>query len=311
MMNAVIHWKDVGGIYARSTLLDLPVTAGDMAGLLTLATALHLHSNAGVVGYSMMQWDETAITPALVNSIGLNSDKALITVRFVQGGQTYYKNLWLPNPNVATHFEMIQEEGYRMLTASRLALADLLTTSAGFDVVVTEGRLLTKNANGRRRGKNSNCIEFVDSMENSAYMKIPGSLLGIPPTGLPALATAIDAAAFSNSRVIAAYEFNREDEVVDPANALAIPIVDANAPTPDFSTVETRAIIKCSHMEIPLKQFTELTLPAIKFSELVASKGQWKVLQARGVLIAAAVATFTSYDDVSFVGSKVKGIDIQ
>lgn len=311
MMNAVIHWKDIGGIYAKSTLPDLPVTAGDMAGLLTLATALHLHSNAGVVGYSMMQWDETAITPTLVNAIGVNSDKALITVRFVSGGQTYFKNLWLPNPNVADHFEMVQEEGYRMLTASRLSLAALLTTSAGFDVVVTEGRLLTKNANGTRRGKNSNCIEFVDSMQKSAFMKIPSSLLGVPPTGLPTLATAIDVAGYSNSRIIAAYEFNREDETVDPATALAIPIVDANAPTPDFSTVETRAIIKCSHVEAPLKQFTHTTIPAIKFSELVASKDAWKVIQARGVLIAAALATFTSYDNMTFVGSKVKGIDIQ
>jgi hypothetical protein len=305
IFDATITFAGTDDIPTTSHIKDIPAaSAPDLTKLLGVATSIKSHVNAGIRMYTLLDWEERIINP-ITTAAGVNSDKAFIDYEYVPtGGARQYGRFVLPNPNVPTHFEDLPGEGFRMLEASRAALATLLSTASGLTITVTEGKLGYQDGQ-RNRGKSGSCIEFSDSVGGQAYMGFP---VATSADALVTLAGALDSGLYSLSQVTCAYFLTKTFAIPDPTSGIGLAEDDAD--DIKFSTCETRANMKFYYLDGGQKKYMSFLLPSIKNSDCVRNgpRSGWKVRVPVGDGIALSLtAMFGSANrQPRYIRSKIK-----
>lgn len=303
--------KDTGGITTTGKIRKIPAASTPtLAKMLTMVTALKAFMNGGVLEYSLFDWDETPFaTPTITDPEGLNSVKALITFQYVNGSnELIYDRCYLPNPDVANHFEMVAGEGYRMLAASQATLETAMSTVTGLTISIIEVKLVTQSGHHART---ASCVMFKDSVGALCPMNIPLATTG---AALATFAGALDTGGFSRSTVYNSTFLTKTMAVPDPSAGIGLPAVDAGDPA--FTSVETRATLKFGYLVGAKKKYMSVILPSVKNSSCVTTekkKDAWKFVYANGGTVAGALNTmFTGGSKtVAYRSSKVKIKDLQ
>ena len=306
--DGTITVKDTLNISATIPIMDIPAAGSpDMTKMLALATSLKSHLNGGIVSYALLDWEDTLATDATTPT-GVNSDKALILYEWADAGDiVHYERLILPNPNVATHFEPVEGEGYRMLAASMTSLGTLLSTASGLTITVNEGKLIHQSG---RKVKGATSIGFKDSIKQTAWMQFSYATTA---AALTTLANAIATGQYSLSKVTVASFLTKTEVLPDQSSGIGLAAVDADAMS--FTTVETRAFLTMSYLEGDIKKFMRFLMPSIKNSDCVIGTGKddWKLTKAVGDGVALSlVALFGSANkNVGYVRCSMKVKDLK
>jgi hypothetical protein len=303
MIDCEIRFRDTGGIISKTVLKKVPeATAPDLTKMLTLVTAIKVHTNAGIAGYSVLTWDETVRAASVTTPVGLNSVKGLITVRYALDGETVTSLLWLPNPNPA-QYEMVMGEGLRMIQADREDLASALSTMAGFAVTVAEGKIAIKT-NRVGAAKHGTCIVFSDAGGNLGYMGIP-QVLASDAAAIATFATALETNENSQSAITSSFYLGRLDAT--PAAGSGIGLAAADATNDIFTPVETGGKIKMAYTDGGTKKYETLRVGAIKSGSCQGSGKNYKATAVAGNAIVTALNTFYGAGNrvLSFANSKI------
>jgi len=305
MKNAEITFRDTAGIVTKTVLKNIPTaSAPDLTKLLTLATALKAHSNAGIAGYSLLDWTETAHTSALTDAVGVNSLKAALLVRYLVGSELISSLLWLPNPNPGG-LEMVTGEGLRMTQATLDLLTASLTTLAGFDVTSVEGKVLTRNFSGNG-SKSGDCIRFEDESGRLCYMGVPRAL-ATSAAALATFATALETDLISQSKITGSFYVAVQEAQPDPTTGIGLAAADATNVI--FTPVETGAKVRLSYLVSQRRKYESLKLPAVHSADCDIAGGKYKLDPTVGAAIAAALTTFYGSGNrtLAYRGAKITG----
>lgn len=316
MINGVIGFHDMGGIYTKTVLKNIPTgAAADAAKMLALATDLAAFVNAGISHYDVLTWTETAQAPTQAIAVGLNSMKCAVTCRYAMSGTQKTTVLWLPNP-ADSALEMVDGSGYRLTQVAEDAMTAALTACAGFAVTIVDSKVLTKNWSNPL-SRNHSSIRFQDAANQNGFMGVPRDLC-VSSAKLITLTTAIDAALVSGSSVTGSYFLLKQSAVPDQTTMPGLATNDADFKA--FSSVEARAVIKLMYMESGVKKYETIALPAIRRSQLdppfgtvKGGKSKYVLQEDTGIAVADALNTFYggSAKEVAFVGSKIKGKNLR
>ncbi len=306
--SAVIRFIDRGGIRTGSVIQPIPAAAAPTtAKLATLSNVLYAHINAGIESYSVLEWIEAAVTGAVAAATGTNCDKALINYAYIDGaGDTRYNQLWIPNPDVATHFELVEGVGFRLLAATATLLEVALSVAIGFPVQIVEGKLEYRERDPGAGNKTASSLKFEDEFGNIAYMAVP---LVASAAALATFGGALNTIGITKSKLNRAAFLDEKTVLLDPATAPGTPNT-----TGDWGCVETRAILRFAYMENTQKKTMRLSLPAVMQTDCEVKKGKrgWKFKKASGDVIASALTTFfgASVRTLRFTGSQVDVKDL-
>jgi hypothetical protein len=299
--NAEIIFDDIAGKKGKTVIKDIPVAAApDMTKLLTLATALHDVSNAGIFAYSLLGW-ESAVFAGTAVATGLNTVKAMVLTKYNVGGVEFFRNIFIPNPGQAI-LEEVPEVGLRVTATKLTAITNALTASAGFAVTAVEGKVVVRNK--KNSGSPSGiCIGLEDSNKNVDYLTLPDNYV-TTAAALGTLATALQSAVISASKIVSTNMLTKTEVVSDPTTGIGQPVDDPADKS--FGSVKSRMRTRYVYDAGDKRKYETVTIPAPLSTACVKSGKNWKLLADAGDTLALALTAFEgATKEMTFAGSKL------
>lgn len=307
MFSAEIRFVDVGGIRTGVNIQPIPdASAPTTVKIGTFLTVFHAHQFPGVESYSLCEWTEAEVTGAVASAVGSNCEKALINYHYIDADDnTQYRQMWLPNPDLATHFELVEGVGYRMLPASVALLEASMSTATGLTIVIDSAKQEYRQSLPTSGAKKESALRFTDQIKDKTFMSFP---LATDSAALVTFGEALNTDGFTKSILDRAFFLARTDVLCDPLVSPGLPATGV------WGSVETRAYLKFTYMDGTRKKFMRLMLPGVKQSdcELKDGKAGWKVKKVVGDGIATALTGFfgSAVRTFRYVNSKVDVVDL-
>lgn len=302
--------KSIDGLVTTGVIRNIPAASTPtQAKLLAFVTDVKGLINGGVQEHNLLDWNEDVIA-GTVTPEGLNSDKAMISYQYMDADDiTKFERMYLPNPDVATHFEAVGGEGYRMTAAARTTFAGLLSTATGLTITVSEGKLVSQAG---YHGRRDHHVLYEDETGNLCPMHV---LLATNAGTLSAFATA--AQGFSLSKTVKATFLTRTRTINDPAAGIGL--AETDALKIDFSSVEAQMKARFFYADGEKRKYMTVLLPSIARSacyQTAKKKNAWKLLNTiadpLGNDLATSLNTLLGATKiVAYKGSKFDGINLK